>query len=156
MPCPSYSLVTFPLTKKPPRAAPSAPQPPAPRTSQEPQAPLSPWEGRKAQPPPHPLKSSSWMRCPAPAPPGPCSGLRLRPPVAPCLLITGIKSPAKDSSSGGGVLLQQLLTRLTGNFLWEPGSSKQGEGTVALETGAISAAELQFPSKCPRQDLPGS
>lgn len=74
--------------------------------------------------------------------------------MAPCLLITGIKSPAKDNFSGGDVLLQQLLTRLMGNFLWE--RLKQGEGTVALETGVISAAELQFPSKCPGQDLPGS
>lgn len=75
MPCPSYSLVTFPLAKKPPRAAPSALQPPAPCTSQEPQAPLSPREVERHS---HPLTDSRaalcWMCCPARALPGPCSG----------------------------------------------------------------------------------
>lgn len=38
------------------------------------------------------------------------------------------------------MLLQQLLMRLTGNFLWERGS--QAEGTVALETRATTSLEM--------------
>lgn len=148
MPCPSYSLVTFPLAKKPPRAAPSALRVP-PRSPRHHFLPGK--VERHRQPLTHPRAAPC---CPAQRRQGPAQGLQHRPPVAPCLLITGIKSPAKDNSSGGDVLLQQLLTRLMGNFLWE--RSKQADGRVALETGAVSAAELRFASKCPRQDLPGS
>lgn len=152
MPCPFYSLVTFPLAKKPPRAAPSALQPPAPCTSQEPQAPLSPWEGRKAQPPPCSLKSSSVLDalpCPSTAR-ALLGGCSTGHPWPPWLLIMGIKSPAKDNFSRGGMLLQQLLTGLMGNFLWERGSiQNRVRGELPWKLGPFLLRSYNFPRNVP-------